>query len=128
MSFLTTETLDDEDRQRRFAKFAQTPIPPAGGRRRRRRSRRSSDTISCFSKLGPAWWRWAEVLSSFHAIRRGDERGIRPAVIRMAYEDGDWSLREDGEWSAAGHGIRIGIAFEEERPVLTTVVHLRETD
>ena len=112
--------------ERRLAAFEVGPRPIDAGRPKRRPARHAGDrrTLCCLWQLGPRRWPWNEVVTSGHFRTRQEDRAIRRAEARRVYEQGVWFRPDDSAgWAVWLDGVRLGLAFAEERVVLVTIYH-----
>ena len=112
--------------ERRLAAFEPGPRPIDTGRPKRRPARHhpGPSPLRSLWQLGPRRWPWNEVVTSGHFRTRQEDRAIRRAEARRVYEQGVWFRPDDSAgWAVWHDGIRLGLAFAEERVVLVTIYH-----
>ena len=112
--------------ERRLAAFEPGPRPIDTGRPKRRPARHhpGPSPLRSLWQLGPRRWPWSEVVTSGHFRTRQEDRAIRRAEARRVYEQGVWFRPDDSAgWAVWHDGIRLGLAFAEERVVLVTIYH-----
>ena len=112
--------------ERRLAAFEPGPRPIDTGRPKRRPARHhpGPSPLRSLWQLGPRRWPWNEVVTSGHFRTRQEDRAIRRAEARRVYEQGVWFRPDDSAgWAVWHDGIRLGLAFAEERVMLVTIYH-----